>query len=120
MSVETAFRACLVAHAPLVALVGQRVVQNGIGEGAAIPYVVFTTSHDFQRGIDGTLFADQVSITVECWATGAIAADAVADAVTAALATAPAMAGATVIGRANGFDGDLGLDATVLSIDWWA
>ena len=47
-------------------------------------------------------------------------ADAVADAVAAAVLTAPAAAGATITGRAGVFDEDLGLDGTQLTLEWWA
>jgi Protein of unknown function (DUF3168) len=114
MSAETAFRARLVAYGPLAALVGDRVVQNGIAEGAPVPYVIFTTNHDETRGLDGTLLADEVTISAECWGASALEADAVADQVQAALGS-----GSAVLSRANGFDADQGLDATVLSIDWW-
>lgn len=119
MTVETDFRAVAVAHAPLVALVGQRVVQNGIDDGTEGDYIVFTTSHEPHLGIGGQVLGDQVSITAECWAATAMRANAIADALVAAMATAPPMACVTVTNRASGFDGDLGLDATVLSLEWW-
>lgn len=116
---ENDFRALLVSYAPLAGMVGKRVAQNGVPEGSALPYVVFTTTHDPIRGLNGAQQADQVTISCECWAINALAADAVADAVEAALAFAPPMAGATVTARASGYDGEMGLDATVLTVEWW-
>lgn len=118
MSAETDLRAALVAYAPLVALVGQRVVENAIPEGSGLPYVVFTSQHAPVKGLDGTVLVDEVSFAVECWAAGAIEADAVANAVQAAILAAGS--DAEVVTRSSGFDGDLGLDATVLAVQWWA
>lgn len=120
MSAEIDFRAALVAETALTALVGTRIVQNGIPEGQPLPYVVFTSSHDLSLGLDGSVLADQVAFNVECWATGALVADQVADAVVLALQNhAPLSSGAVAITRTTGFDQDNGLDATVLSIEWW-
>jgi hypothetical protein len=119
MSTETDFRAVLVAEPTLTALVGARVVQNGIVEGSTVPYVVFTTSHEPTRGLLGETLVDQVSISVECWATTAIQADAIADAVVLALQSAPTDKAAIALSRSSGFDAELGLDATVLSVEWW-
>lgn len=116
MSAETDFRARLVAEASLTTLVGTRVVQNGITEESPLPYVVFTSTHDPQLGLMNNVLSDDVSFTVECWATSALQADAVADAVQAALA---GFSGAAITSRASGFDAENGLDATVLSVDWW-
>lgn len=145
MSVESDLRAALVAESTLVALVGQRVVQNGIPEGAATPYVVFTSTHAPEKNLVGDTMTDKVTFTVECWATRAFDADAVADAVTVALGNVGKSGGLVadyvdptyydedylsppgptglspfeVTARASGFDGDLGLDATVLSVEFW-
>ena len=44
---------------------------------------------------------------------------AVADAVKAAVATAPAASGACVTGRSSTFDPETGQDGTVLAVEWW-
>ncbi len=120
MSIESDFRATLAAHAPLVALVGHRIAQDAIGEGAAGSLVVFSSRHDRTLGLDNTVLADACTLDVQCWAaTGALAAE-VADAVTAAVATAPAAAGAVVTGRATTHDTELGLDGVQLTVEWWA
>ena len=121
MSIEDDFRAALVAHAPLVAVVGDNIEQNGVDTDTPVPYVVFTTSHDITSGLDGTPLVDQATISVECWGASALEADQVADLVVAALvAHAPPANCATLTGRATGYDGDIGLDATVLSLEWWS
>lgn len=120
MSAETDLRAALVAESTLTALVGTRVVQNGVAEGTALPYVIFTSQHAFENNLLGQAMLDAVTFTIECWATGALAADAVADAVVLALTNhAPVANAACLTGRASGFDGSLGLDATVLTVEWW-
>lgn len=120
MSAEADLRTALVAHAPLVALVGPRVVQNGIEVGADLPYIVFTAQHAPSLNLFGTALCNEVTFTVECWDRTAVGADAVADAAIAALvAFAPAVNAAALTSRGSGFDGDLGLDATVLSVSWW-
>ena len=120
MSAETEFRALLVGYAPLVALVERRIAQNAIEDGTVGDYVVFTAAHDPLKGLGGEVLEDQVTITCECWAATALRAQAIADRVTEAVALAPIARQAEVTSRATGFDGDLGLDALVLTIDWWA
>lgn len=115
MSVEQQFRSLLVGYAPLVALVGSAVAQNAVPPQASRPYVAFTAQHQPEYGLDNTLLADGVTITCECWADDAATADAVADAVQAALLAA----GRVCSSRASTFDPELGLDATVLTVEWW-
>ena len=119
MSVETSFRALLAGYAPLTSLVGTRIALNAVPEGGAAPVVVFSTTHDRTFGLDRVLAVDRCTIEVQCWAETAAGADAVADAVIAAVATASATAGASVQARSTTFDPDLGLDATVLIVEWW-
>lgn len=116
MSVESDFRALLAAYAPLTALVGTAIAQNAVPPNAARPYVAFVAQHTPEYGLDNTLLADGVAITCECWADDAASADAVADAVQAALLAA----GRVCTARASTFDPELGLDATVLTVEWWA
>ena len=119
MSIETDFRALLAGYSALTALVGTRIAENAEPEGSALPLVVFSATHDRTLGLDNSLLADQCSIDVQCWAETAVAADAVADAVIAAIATAPTAAGAVVVARSSTFDAELGLDATILAAEWW-
>ena len=121
MTIEADFRATLVAHAPLTALVpAARVAQNAIDAGGGTsPAVVFIATHTPVLGLDNTQLGDQCLIEVQCWAESAVAADAVADAVKSAVATAPAASCAVVTGRASTFDPDTGQDGTVLTVEWW-
>ena len=121
MSAEASLRTALLLHAPLVALIGDRVAQNGVELSTALPYVVFTAQHAPITGLlDSTVLIDQITLSIECWSTTAVEADTVADAVLVALLLhAPPFSTPTLLARGSGFDGDLGLDATVLSVEWW-
>lgn len=119
MSVETDFRALLAGAAGVTALVGNRIAQDAVPEGATYPLVVFATSHNRLTGLDGVLLTDQCSIAVQCWAIGASDASALGDAVVAAIATAPSANGVTVLDRSTTFEPDLNLHGVVLTVDWW-
>jgi hypothetical protein len=110
MSIETMFRAALLASAPLVAQVGSRVSINAAPQGASLPYVVFTSSHATEYGLSGSLLADVCTIEAQCWGESAAATAAVGDAVR----DAAALAGMPMTGRSTGHDPELGLDADIL------
>ena len=120
MSIETDFRALLAAHAPLVALVGNRIALNAVPEGAAAPLVVFSAAHDITTSLDGTVGDDACTLSVQCWADTAAGADAVADAVVAALASAPRENCVALTARSGTYEPELGMDATLLTVEWWA
>lgn len=120
MSVETTFRALLAAYAPLTALVGTRIAQDVMAQGQPTPFVVFTASHDLSHNLLGEVIADACMLSVQCWATTSAQSQALADAVQAAVATAPADVGATTTNRTGGYDEETDLHATVLTVEWWA
>lgn len=120
MSAETDLRALLAGHAGLAALVGANIAHNAIKAQTPPPYVVFSCSHSPVLTIDGTRLADQCVFSIQCWGKTAGNAEAVADAVLAALATAPSARGVATTARASGYDEELGFDATILSVEWWA
>jgi len=121
MAVDIDFRAALVAWAPLVAVVGAKVVENGIVEGQTPPYVVFTTDDQPHQTLGGDDAGGITTIQVECWSTSALLAAALSKHVKDALKASPVAvaACATVLSELTGFDPDLGLDAAILSIEWW-
>ncbi|MDH5338835.1 MAG: hypothetical protein OEW22_03595, partial [Rubrivivax sp.] len=84
-------------------------------QGAAMPYVSFTSRHTPDLGLDNTVLANGVIFTVRCWDDDAAGADAVADQVVSALAAA----GVVCTARDTGLDAALGLDATILTAEWW-
>ena len=115
---EARIRRCLLAYPPLVDLIGQRVALNVFTERVATPYVVFTTKHSPLFQLSGESAGDDIAVSIVCWARGAAVADRVADAVTAALASDPAV-DAAVLSRATGMLRELGLDATMLTVALW-
>lgn len=121
MSAETSFRAALAARAQLTALVGTRIALNAVPEDEPMPLVVFGARHDPERSLDGTLIVDQVTFTVQCWGRTAAEAAQVADEVEAAINAHDAASTNVctwVESRADGHDGDLGLDAQILTVMW--
>lgn len=120
MSAETDFRALLAGYAPLTAIVSTRIAQDTVPEGSTGAVVVFATRHDPITDLQGLTVADLVTITVQCWAETGVLASSVADAVTAAVATAPAARSALVLDRSTTFEPDLQLDGVLLTVQWWA
>lgn len=119
MSIESDFRALLAGYAPLTALVGARIALNAVPEGQAFPLVVFSASQDRQNNIDGTLAYIACTLSVQCWAKSSEASNTLADAVIAAVATAPALRSALVTERSTTFDPELDADGTTLTVSWW-
>lgn len=86
MSAETELRAGLVAHGPLVALVGQRIYPDAIPEDKPLPAVVYVRSGTERiRSTSGRNFGEWVDVSIQCWAETRTQADAVADEVIAAV-----------------------------------
>lgn len=124
MSIESDLVATLNAHAPLTALVGGRIAQNAMPAGMPLPMVVFSVAKSYERTLLSEA-ATQATVSIQCWAEGASQADAVADQVVAAIQAADAGNGpvpvdsAVVTARDSGYDGELGLDATLIEVEWW-
>lgn len=114
MSAETELRALLAANAGVVSLVGQRIAQNAVPQDEDYPLIVFTSAHAPSLSTYGTVLADEVTFSIQCWAVDSIVADAVADAATAAIA-----ARADVLGREAAYEDEMNLHATVLTVQWW-
>jgi hypothetical protein len=118
MSAETALRALLVADGSVAALVGTRVSADRIEQGAALPFVVFARSASSPvTTLAGVVLITMSSLDVQCWADTRAGADALADAVTAAVR---GVIGQSVPGRSGVYDADLDLHGTVLNVNWWA
>ena len=117
MSAETSLRAILVADATVAGLVGTRVRAERAEQGDPRPFVVYTrTGTEPYVDLQGTVLASQVSIDVQCWANSRTAADALADAVSAAVR---AVSGQTVTGRSSGYDPDQDCEVSILNVLWW-
>lgn len=116
MSAETEFRAALVAHAPLLALVpAARIAQNAAADGNADSTLVYGSTRIPDFHLDNSVGATNVQFTVQCWSTTAAGASAIADAAVAALLAESVMC----TSRSTTFDEELGLDGEELVFDWW-
>lgn len=116
MSAENELRALLVADAGVTALVAAAAIaQNAVPQGTAVPYIVYTSQRVPEFGLANNVLATGVTFRIECWGNTPSQADAVADAVVEALLGD----GVVCTVRATGYDGDLNLDATVLTAEWW-
>jgi hypothetical protein len=116
VSAETDFRAVLAAAVAVTTLVGTRIAANAVQQGVAKPFIAFSSAHELDLALDNTVLGDKVTFSVECWGETAASAAAVADAAEGALRAA----GYVVTARSTGYDADLGLDATVLTVERWA
>lgn len=116
MSIESDFRALLAADSAVAALVSTRIALNGAPQGADLPLIVYTSATTHDLGLDNTILGTGCTLSVQCWATTAAEAAAVADAVQ----TSVFAAGYVVTERASGFDPELELDAATLTVEWWA
>ena len=119
MSLETDLRALLVAAGSVTALVGTRISADRIEQGAARPFIVFArteTPAEPARALNGTVHGGERAVfELQVWADTRLAADAAAAAVTTVLEAANQL----VTNRTATSDGDLDLEATVLTVDWW-
>lgn len=117
MSAETEFRAALLAHAPLMALMVSeaRIAQNAAKDGIGPPCIVYGSTRIPDFHLDNSVGATNVQFSVQCWGDTAAVASAVADAATAALLAAAVVC----TSRSTTFDEELGLDGEELVFDWW-
>jgi hypothetical protein len=120
MSAEADFRALLVAHPGLAALVGTRISENAVPQGLALPYVAFGARHELTHNLLGDVMADQATLTVQCWGRNATEAAAVAAQVALAVEGAEPARGAVVISTEGAYDAQTDADASILVVEWWA
>lgn len=116
MSIEIDFRAALLAHAPLTALVDDGVSQMAVPMVETVPLVVFGVTLDRTLALNGTLHGERANIEVQCWATSTLVARQVADAVIGAVATVPD--NAVVTSDRDTYDEGLKLFGQVLTVVW--
>lgn len=113
MDAKAQLRAALLAHPPLVALVGQRIYPDGIEETAQLPAGVLTvTSTEPINTLGGIRAGAWVNLSLQFWATTRGAADACSDAAQDAIATA----GEEVVDVADAADLETGNYATVITV----
>jgi len=117
MSAEDALRTLLLADAGVSALVGTRITADRIAQDAVRPFVVYArTSSNPVVSLDGTHLRTQASLEVQCWANNRVEADALADAVIAAVR---GVISQRVVERSGAYDADLDLAASIVSVQWW-
>jgi hypothetical protein len=118
VTVETDFRARALAHAPLVALVGQRVALNALPQDSVLPGVVYAVRHAEERTLDGTLVADDAAVEAQCWAKTGAEALAVEAALTAAVQHVESASSCTLIDKATAYDQETDLHAVQVTYQW--
>lgn len=117
MSAETDLRTLLAAAAGVTALVpAARIALNAAAEGSSYPLIVYAAQRTREHGLDNTLHAQGITYEVQCWAETPASAEAVADAVEAAISATTAY---LTTARASGFDQDLLLDVVSLTVERW-
>jgi hypothetical protein len=118
MSIATDFRAALVGHSALTALVpAASIAQNALpAESAVPPAVVYGMNIETEIGLDGTNLGDRATITVQCWAVETDDAEAIAVAVKGALATVPN--NAIVTTEEDGYDPEQKMHSQTLTVVW--
>lgn len=115
MSASTDLRALLVAAPAVAALVGSRVRADRAEQGDDLPFVVYTGTAEPQRTLSGAV-ADTLHVfELQCWATSRAGAQAVGDAVQAALDGQHQY----ITARAPGFDESSDLECEILTCSWW-
>lgn len=118
MSAADDLRTTLLAHAPLVALVGQRVRQDMGAEKDAFPFVVFRqTADEPERGLDGSLHARREIFQVESWGETRAASATVHRLVEDALSAAGLWPTAA---DPDALDPDVGARAGVWNVEIWS
>lgn len=121
MSAETNLRADLAAYAPLAALVGTRIAADKVPQNSARPFAVFVRQEtEVITTLDGASHGARIKFAVQCWGDTRASAEAVADAVQAALAASTREPyGIPIDDRSAAYDPDLDLEAVNLIFDWW-
>lgn len=119
MSAEAQFRGLLAGHAPLVAMVDDRIALNAVPEGGGYPCIAYSVALTTEACLDPADDETHATITVQCWAGSPTEARALADEVRAAVEAAPAAHCAWVMSEGTVFAEELGLDGVQLDVDWW-
>lgn len=117
MSAETDLRAVLIAASGVTALVpAVRIAMHAVTQDSDLPLIVYTAQRTREHGLDNSLHAEGLTYDAQCWGETPASAEAVADAVEAALS---ANGDYLVTGRGSGFDEDLLLDVMTLTVERW-
>lgn len=121
MSAETELQALLTADAEILAVLDgadpdERFAADRIEQGTGRPFGVYTrTQTERFAGLSGEVHAVKVTLELQLWADDRITAEALADACQSAIEGADI----AITGRSTGYDGELDLEASVLTLEWW-
>lgn len=118
MSVESDLFALLSSYADVTAIVGAgnaaRIYPDALPLDEPLPAICYDVATTPIKTIHGPIAGRENTLTIACWAPSREAANALADAVELALASA----GQDWDGRANSFDGETANFATTLTQSW--
>jgi hypothetical protein len=116
MSAATVLRALLAADAGVTTIAAQRISRDLAGQGTARPMVVFgVAATEIERGLNGVVHGRRTEFALQCVADTRAQADALADAVQAALDGAHQY----VTARDDVYDGALDIFVSALTASWW-
>lgn len=111
MSIESDHRAALLAHAPLASLIGSRMAPDKVVEGTPRPFIVYTVQRTPEYFLNGDVAFTTYRIAHQVWADTRTSAEAVADALEAALqSSALQPEGLPVVSRDTISENDLDLE----------
>jgi hypothetical protein len=121
MSVESDLAAQLLAHAPLEALIEDRLAPDKVAPGTPTPYVVYVVKKVPEYLLDGTVAATLYAFGFQCWAKTRAEVEAVADALEAAmrLTTAVEAEGLPPESRDVITGHELDLEGTEITAEGW-
>jgi hypothetical protein len=118
MTAAEELRAALLAYAPLVALVGQRIRSDLAKEGDTPPVVIFRRfAIAKEYGLDNTVLATRETFQIECWGETRDKSSDVAELVIDALAAADLPIEES---DPDSLDPNTALRAVVLNVDIWS
>jgi hypothetical protein len=93
VSIESDLVTSLLAHAPLSALIGQRLVPDKMKQAGTRPFVVYVVKRTPEYNLLNELQCTTCDFTLQAWGDDRESADAVTDALVAALAASTVEAG---------------------------
>jgi hypothetical protein len=120
VSVESDVVASLLAHAPLATLVGQKVSPDKVLQDVTRPFIVYTVQRTPHHTIDNACRTTLYTFTLQAWADNRTSADAVADAVEAALAASALEGGGIPVDdRQTISESDLDFEGNEITFTYW-
>ena len=115
MSAATSLQTLLAGTSAVTALCGTRISSDRAEQGTARPFIVYTGTDEPQRALDGSVHGTRTTFEIQCWADTRASAEALAAAVKTVLDANHQYC----TGPAGGYDGELDLEAALLTCDWW-